>query len=633
MKTFLLSLFMCFASISFGQEFSYGWRQLYNKNVDYQINQTIIVQDTVYSLGFIHYFGSLDSLIASSPVDVSPETSSSFIFPQYAVDHGVTFFITKSLTNGTFLDSKKLIETDYGNLDARPYITEQGDIILFGSARTTFSGGATLDFDSSPANICDSLEYNENLTFVAFYNSNGEYQNHITYRSSQPTSNSFGYSNFMEIRNISITNQNELFLYGNFHGALDADFTSSSDSIFFIVPVTGYSLNHQFLIKIDLTNYSYIWSKTFEGAGNSNAGSIKCNDNIVVLTGGFSDTSFDIDPSASTAIQNNPSGLPSAYISKLNINTGDFMGGFSLVGTPNSVSSSPPGSIVSIFGLALDDQSNIFLQGSTNANQYIPLDLDPTAGTEILAYYGAGNIFIAKYNISNQLLWSNYLYSGYGNILPPYNACINLQGSVISMGLNLGLYTLFGPMNAPDTLLFAPNSAAIFTGAYDTATGELIDHYELVSDHSNGDIKLFNIAIDRFKNIYLTLAYKKMVDFNQFDDIYQPDPSHMTGSGPYYDYSGVVLKLNWDGDLGMHELAATNELLVYPNPVLSSVTIKAESNILSYRIYAANGKLIKEVKNLDSQQVTEPLESISNGIYLIHVETQNGKATSRIVKQ
>ncbi len=624
MRTLLFSLFICFTSISFGQEFSFGWRQRNNKSAEYTEYQSVIVQDTIYTLGG---FGN-----PASSVDVDPGTTSFFVSAQAGYE--TTYLITKTLLDGTFVEAKKLIQSVTSMPTPVFHVTNQGTIILSGSAYINFNTNVLVDFDPSPSYVgSNSVDSSGNITrtYVAFYNLNGEYQNHLEY---EGAGTFISGESFISFSDMSSTAQNELFLYGDFHGTIDTDFTSGTDSIT-SMDSSMYGAD-QVVVKIDLTNYDFLWSKSFGGTGISRSKFIRSNDQYIVLAGGFNDTDFDLDPSGNSAIQTNPSGLSSTFVSMLNAGTGDFVSGFSLVGTPNSVpNSQPAGSGCGAIGLAIDEESNVILHCFTNANQYIPLDIDPTSDTEILAYYGSGNSFLAKYDAADHHLhWATKMYSYYGGFESAYfGSSIDLNGSVISMGLKLKGLTLTGSANTPDTL---ETERGIFTGVYNSGTGILADHHLLSIEQTDANLKLTGITLDRFNSVYLNLLYQKVVDFNQFNTTFEPDSSNYYYYAPgqiSYNYSPALLKLNWEGDLGMNELASANELQIYPNPALSSVIIKAESNILSYRIYASNGRLIKEVNDLNSLQVTEQLEAVSTGIYLINVETQNGSATSRIVKQ
>ncbi|MGV3611551.1 MAG: T9SS type A sorting domain-containing protein [Fluviicola sp.] len=616
MRIALFSIITCISSISFAQELNFGWRQKSTKEPEHFESKSIIVQDTVYTFGIFETNSTFNS------VDVHPGTSNFSLTAQ--AGYFSTCFVKKSLPDGTFIEAKKLFETsNYVGLP-KFHVTQQGRIILIGSFSVDIPNNSLIDFDPSTVTVgSNSTDSVRNMLYVAFYDLNGTYLNHLEHKHS-PSGDDIYFSDMVE------NSQNELFLTGYFNGTIDADFTSGTDSI----TSNGYS--DAIVVKISLSNYSYGWSKTIGGSSTSRGSYIEANDQHVFIAGAFSDTNLDLDPSGNTAIQNNPAGLSSGFVDVLDASNGNFVRGFSLVGTPNSASSNPPGSVVGITGFAIDDESNIYVQGATNANQYIPLDLDPTSGTEILQYYGAGNSFLAKYDATNHLQWSKYLYDF--NVQSLYHgSTIALEGSRIAMTIKTDDIVLSGPVSAPTPFItLNPQERSIFVGIFDKETGNLMDHHELVTNQSVAEFQLNSIHMDRFKNVYLDLNFRGKLDFNQFNTIPEIDSSNYYVVSPtevYFTYNSALLKLNWEGDLGINEFLSENELFVYPNPTAGSFTIKAESPILSYRIFSNNGRLIREVNNLNNHQVTEELASFSNGLYLIRVETQNGSAVSRLVKQ
>ena len=81
----------------------------------------------------------------------------------------------------------------------------------------------------------------------------------------------------------------------------------------------------------------------------------------------------------------------------------------------------------------------------------------------------------------------------------------------------------------------------------------------------------------------------------------------------------------------INDVIATNEVVVYPNPVVSTTTIEGAVNSTIY-IYDMNGSvvLIEDIVS-DSEEIN--LSSLSTGIYYIQVEGLEGSSVTKLVKQ
>lgn len=87
--------------------------------------------------------------------------------------------------------------------------------------------------------------------------------------------------------------------------------------------------------------------------------------------------------------------------------------------------------------------------------------------------------------------------------------------------------------------------------------------------------------------------------------------------------------------LGLDKLVSNDLFVVYPNPVNNLVNISLVSNTLEIEINKVtvsdvNGRIVKEFNsNLNQLNVSD----LNSGVYFLNIETQNGKATKKIVKQ
>ena len=86
--------------------------------------------------------------------------------------------------------------------------------------------------------------------------------------------------------------------------------------------------------------------------------------------------------------------------------------------------------------------------------------------------------------------------------------------------------------------------------------------------------------------------------------------------------------------LSEEEVSFSEKVFIYPNPVLNGdeLNIKFKSNLSArLEVYNVAGKLVltDEVSNQDSKKVNT--NSLSNGIYLLKISTDNASTTRKVV--
>lgn len=70
------------------------------------------------------------------------------------------------------------------------------------------------------------------------------------------------------------------------------------------------------------------------------------------------------------------------------------------------------------------------------------------------------------------------------------------------------------------------------------------------------------------------------------------------------------------------------QLTIYPNPVVTNIFIDTEEQIESITIYNSLGEIVQIEKSASFS-----VENLSEGIYIIHLQTEKGPATTRFVKK
>ena len=81
------------------------------------------------------------------------------------------------------------------------------------------------------------------------------------------------------------------------------------------------------------------------------------------------------------------------------------------------------------------------------------------------------------------------------------------------------------------------------------------------------------------------------------------------------------------------ENISTEEVITYPNPFTSNLTLKSDQKILGYRLYTTNGQLYKSAHSNDIQsQININVSSLPSGTYIIETQTSTGINSKLVTK-
>jgi len=83
---------------------------------------------------------------------------------------------------------------------------------------------------------------------------------------------------------------------------------------------------------------------------------------------------------------------------------------------------------------------------------------------------------------------------------------------------------------------------------------------------------------------------------------------------------------------GIGELGAGN-VLVYPNPTSSEVTVSWTGSINEIEITDTQGKLLRRIDTFNGQEAQIELAKFSNGVYFIHILSDEGRTVFNLIKQ
>ncbi len=107
-----------------------------------------------------------------------------------------------------------------------------------------------------------------------------------------------------------------------------------------------------------------------------------------------------------------------------------------------------------------------------------------------------------------------------------------------------------------------------------------------------------------------------------------------TGKTTFYNSSdpdfAPVLNLKYAQATGIKEAASTVKFNVYPNPTTGKLTVEKDGEVIKH-IEVTNllGEVVLQPKLQDK---TIDISSLANGMYILNITTQNGRAAQRVFK-
>lgn len=475
---------------------------------------------------------------------------------------------------------------------------------------------------------------------LAKYDSNGGFvwMKNFTHQSA----NSFP---GVEIKSITLSPSNEIYLTGVFLGTFDFDlgpntFTLSSPSVY-----------NAFVLKLD-NNGDFVWAKALSTTNSTDANQITLDsNNDIIVSGTFSGTQ-DLDPTAGTTTLTSQ-GAQDVYVIKLT-SAGNFVYAKSF----GSSSYDTAGPIVT------DMSNNIYATGTFYSSVG---DFDPNAGTVSLTNNGGTDVFIVKLNSSGNLLYANSFgassddnvkdisIDNSGNITlcgivagttvdidPTVNTyTYNIQGGSDSyvMQLNstgnviwVNFLTGTGSENA---VTISQNSTDIlvggdFSGTLDVAGTNTISVLSntLTAPYSDGFIMRFNTSGQYgWSNKYNSDAQLLLQHLNIMSsgEIYtsgvfygNADFDFSATTNTLTSIAGFLFISKYNGSLptSIQQLNRDSQFSIFPNPCAGEFTIQSRKPDV-VNIINNLGQIVKTLELNQVNNFTCHVNDIENGIYFL----------------
>jgi hypothetical protein len=412
----------------------------------------------------------------------------------------------------------------------------------------------------------------------------------------------------------------------------------------------GY--NDIFLAKID-ANGNILWAKSSGGTTDDYA------------------TSISVDASGNTYVAGyfKSSSISFGSITLLNTdNSGNYYDGFLVKYdvSGNELWAKRIGGIYSDYALAIavDASGNPILTGMYDSPAI-------SIGATTLTNAGSNDIFLAKYDTNGNELWAKTV-GGYDND-EAYCISVDSFGNAFIAGffysntINFGSTTLTNSGNSSIFLAKYDISGNVLWAKNAIGTAE--DYAKSVAVNASGNIFLtgtFDSNTIRFGSITLTNAYAGHFDifFTKFDSngnvlwakssggtsndfatsvsvdasgntyvagIFDSptlniDTITLTNMGPWNIF---IAKLS--NNSGINELSNTLNISVFPNPSIDIIKLiipeKATIEILNI-----NGQTIKTILS-NSESTSIDIVDLYSGVYIVRVKTDKEIATKKFIKE
>ncbi|WP_462251820.1 SBBP repeat-containing protein [Ferruginibacter sp.] len=426
----------------------------------YDVCQAIVLDDNanVYATGYF-----------SSTVDFDPGPTVYNLTSSAAED----IFISKSDAKGNLIWAKSIGDFRYQagyaiTLDAAKNIYITG--IFFGS----------VDFDPGQGVSILNSAGNEDI-FICKLDNNG---NFIWAKKIGGATNDY-------CNAIVVDKFNNIYINGYFDGTADFDPENG------VYNLTSKGQTDIYVCKLT-NNGNLMWAKQIGGSGTESAYSIGLDDEQNVYSTGFFFASTDFDPG--TAVVNlSATGFGDGFLLKLTQN-GNYVNAFSIGSTEK----------VRCNNLKVDQKGRaVYITGYFDG----AADFDPGTAVALLnSPAGNDDIFIAKYNLDQELIWVKQIVGS--SFQKAYAMDVDITGNIYTTGHFNGTVD-FDPGTANFNLT-AFGDPSIFILKLDS-TGNFIWAAQSGGEfYSSG----YSIKVDTANNVFAAGTFNGIVDFDPGSEQY-----------------------------------------------------------------------------------------------------------------
>lgn len=161
---------------------------------------------------------------------------------------------------------------------------------------------------------------------------------------------------------------------------------------------------------------------------------------------------------------------------------------------------------------------------------------------------------------------------------------------------------------------------------------------DMIHSSHNADVRLKeNTAEMYFNNIMLdTSGHGNILLALETKDTLEENDFVISNADIYFDYNYPIItndaQTTFLTSLSVIENPENISLNFFPNPTKDKITITAKSTIRQIQFFDMAGKLLK-ISNVNKNNSIQDVNFLSNGVYLMKIETDDGEVISRLVKE
>ncbi|MFI5203329.1 MAG: T9SS type A sorting domain-containing protein [Flavobacteriales bacterium] len=463
-------------------------------------------------------------------------------------------------------------------------------------------------------------------------------------------------NNYIECLGIAVSNTGDSYICGWFDGTADFD-----------PGVAAFNLTAAqrdiFVVSLDASG-NFSWAKQFSGVTVADWGesySIDIEGSDLYITGIFSGD-VDFDPNAGTALLS-ATGTQDVFISKLST-AGNFGWAKQLAGPGDDYG----------YGICANS-THVYIGGSFSST----VDFNPGAGTSNVTSNGFSDVFVLKLDAAGNFVWVKT--TGDANYDEAYGITEDASGNILSVGYYDGIVD-FDPgvatfnltsqssedafiqkLDASGNFVWAKslggNSSDVATSVATDATGDVYTagHFSLTSDFDPGagtsllsstglqdmfisaltsagnfswarqiggtnfDLSNF-IHVDGYGAVYIIGSFTSGIDAD-------PGAGVLTFN-PFGSEDGLILKMK--SPLGIEESNSENRFFFYPNPVTHVLNVSGDNYVYAVKLYNTLGELMFSEK-LHAKSLSLNFSGLTCGMYVIHIETDEGTVIKKVIKE
>lgn len=299
--------------------------------------------------------------------------------------------------------------------------------------------------------------------------------------------------------------------------------------------------------------------------------------------------------------------------------------------------------IYSIYVAAKDAAGN-----TTNSNTLSVTTTGNTVETPVAGYYFPASLDSWTVSSSTNCVWSDnatYVFEGSGCVMIR-SASTSATTPTLSLSgysqVEVKFYFTAAGMESGKTFVLRNSSnngsswstVATFTSASSaTGTKFVTDKGFYVATVTMNSTSFNSTAKFRIQN-----NGSNTTDIIYFDAVTVKGRTNTTGSGNVVTLAAATKgTFSFQGQpVYMKNIESidpvSDEVVLYPNPVINTLNIKAQGNITAVRIFSSNGSVIKTIQD-NSDCSSFDLSDLDNGVYIVEIVTETGSVSKKIIKQ